>query len=134
MKTKDEQRQQQIQGSLHFGRDDRVLVVRANSRFPSGMTIKRRETLVGACGGFAGFHFLEEPDDDHAEEAEEREPAKNVDEGPCGGLALKLLVEAGLRGGEGVGVSIVGGEGLLGALEEGAAVAQSALSCDASGC
>jgi hypothetical protein len=30
-----------------------------------------RSFLVGAGGGFAGFYFLEEPDDDYAEETEE---------------------------------------------------------------
>ena len=63
------------------------------------------EQLVGAGGAFAGFYFFEEPDDAYAEEAEEREPAEDVDEGPVGGLALELLVDRGLGGGEGVGVA-----------------------------
>ncbi len=64
---------------------------------------------MGAGGGFAGFYFFEEPDDADAEEAEEGEPAEDVDEGPVGGLALELLIERGLGGGEGVG----GAEGSL---------------------
>ncbi len=58
---------------------------------------------MGSGGGFAGFYFFEEPDDAYAEEAEKGEPAKDVDEGPVGGLALELLVECGLGWGESVG-------------------------------
>ncbi len=64
--------------------------------------------LVGSGGGFAGFYFLEEPDDSYAEEAEEGKPAEDVYEGPVGGLALELTVEGRLRGGEGIG----GAEGI----------------------
>ena len=58
--------------------------------------MKECEVLVGAGGRFAGFYFFEEPDYAYAEEAEEREPAEDVDEGPVGGLALELLIEPGL--------------------------------------
>ena len=58
---------------------------------------------MGAGWGFAGFYFFEEPDYSYAEEAEQREPAEDVDEGPVGGLAAELLVDHCLRGGEGVG-------------------------------
>ena len=54
--------------------------------------------LVGAGGGFAGFYFLEEPDDSYAEETEEGEPAEDVYEGPVGGLALELPVHRRLGG------------------------------------
>src|SRR5258707_2512091 len=67
---------------------------------------------VGAGGGFTGLYFFEEPDDAYAEEAEEGEPAEDVDEGPVGGLALELLIEGGCGGVGGVGFAEVGGEGL----------------------
>src|SRR5258708_9952669 len=68
--------------------------------------------LVGAGGGFTGLYFFEEPDDAYAEEAEEGEPAEDVDEGPVGGLALELLIEGGCGGGGGGGFAEGGGEGL----------------------
>src|SRR5438445_3128032 len=68
------------------------------------------EALVGSGGGFAGFYFFEEPDDAYAEEAEEGEPAEDVDEGPVGGLALQLQIESGLGGIGGVGLAEVAGE------------------------
>src|SRR5258708_38554174 len=67
--------------------------------------------LVGAGGGFAGFYFFEEPDDADAEEAEEGEPTEDVDEGPVGGLALKLHVMGGLGWVGGGGFGGVSGEG-----------------------
>src|SRR5579875_1651439 len=51
--------------------------------------------LVGAGGASAGLYALEEPDDDDATEREQREPAKDVNEGPGGGLVEKLPIEAG---------------------------------------
>jgi len=57
-----------------------------------------------------GFYFFEEPDDAYAEETEEREPAEDVDEGPVGGLALELLIEAGLGRIGGIGFAEVAGE------------------------
>src|SRR5229473_2700217 len=66
---------------------------------------------MGSGGGFAGFYFFEEPDDAYAEEAEEGEPAEDVDEGPVGGLALELTVEGGCGRVCGVGFAEVGGEG-----------------------
>ena len=61
---------------------------------------------MGAGWGFAGFYLFEEPDDAYAEEAEEREPAEDVDEGPERGLATELLVECGLGGIDGVRLSV----------------------------
>lgn len=43
------------------------------------------------------LYLLEEPDHDNAGEAEQREPAEDIDEGPTERLALKLPVEHGLR-------------------------------------
>ena len=39
--------------------------------------------LVGSGGAFASFYFFEEPDDDYAEKAEQREPAEDIYEGPA---------------------------------------------------
>ena len=44
--------------------------------------------LVGSGRAFAGFYFLEEPDNSYAEETKEREPAEDIDEGPVSGLTL----------------------------------------------
>src|SRR5580704_5337281 len=68
--------------------------------------------LVGSGGAFAGLYFFEEPDDADAEEAEEREPAEDVDEGPVGSLTSELLVERGLGGAQSVGVTEPAGEKL----------------------
>ena len=68
---------------------------------------------MGAGGGFAGLYFFEEPDDSYAEEAEEREPAEDVYEGPVGSLTLELAVEGCLRRSEGVGGAEGVGEELL---------------------
>ncbi len=85
-----------------FAQDDTSFIVR-----------RTNEGLVGSGGGFAGFYFFEEPDDSYTEEAEEGEPAEDVDEGPVGGLAAELAVESGLGGREGVGGAEVGGEEVL---------------------
>jgi hypothetical protein len=63
-----------------FGRNDDLFVGYET-------TTATERDLVCAGGWFAGFYFFEEPDDAYAEEAEEREPAEDVDEGPVGGLA-----------------------------------------------
>src|SRR6185437_6971984 len=77
----------------------------------SSFHIRYVETLlVGACGAFAWFYLLEEPDDDDAAEAEQGEPAEDVDEGPVEGLALELLVEHGLGRVGGVGFAEESGE------------------------
>src|SRR5438552_4139791 len=65
----------------------------------------RTKALVGSDGGLAGFYFFEEPDDAYAEEAEEGEPAEDVDEGPGRGLALELQIKRRLGGSEAVGRS-----------------------------
>jgi len=93
--------------------------------------------LVGSGGAFAWFYFLEEPDDDDAGEAEEGEPAEDVDEGPGGGLAEELVVEGGAGGEEGVVGAHGGSEGVLGVAEEGSGYGSggvyAALAEDASG-
>ena len=53
----------------------------AASRLRSKMT-GSRERLVGSGRRFAGFYFFEHPDGEDAAEAEEREPAEDIDEGP----------------------------------------------------
>jgi hypothetical protein len=59
--------------------------------------------LVSSGGAFAGLHLFEEPNDADAEEAEQREPAEDVNKGPVGGLAAQLLIHRRLGGGKGVG-------------------------------
>ena len=58
---------------------------------------------MGGGGRVAGVDFFEEPGDGKAEEAEQGEPAEDIDEGPEGGLAVEFAVEQGLGGMEGVG-------------------------------
>ncbi len=52
--------------------------------------------LVDAGWGLAGFYFLEEPDEEDAGDAEQGEPAEDVDEGPVGRLLGQHLVEGAL--------------------------------------
>src|ERR1017187_1207349 len=58
--------------------------------------------LVSSGGRFTGLDLLEQPGDRQADEAEDREPAEDVDEGPESGLTSELLIEKALRRGEGV--------------------------------
>src|SRR5579875_2546434 len=60
--------------------------------------------LVGADRRLAGFGSPEEPDEAYADEADERGPAEDVDEGPQQSLLAKLLVERGCGGVPGVGL------------------------------
>ena len=50
-----------------------------------------------SSGTAARFHLFEEPDDNDAAEAEEREPAEDVNKSPIERLALKFPVEHRLR-------------------------------------
>ncbi len=87
----------EIQGSLHLSDGETVAKMGHPSFCATTTTVLRLSAkddnvdvdgmLVGSGGRLAGFYFFEEPDDAYAEEAEEREPAEDVDEGPVGGLA-----------------------------------------------
>ena len=83
---KDRQLQEQPQVfRLHHSQIARVVSARMTD-FLAGVDVVIRG-LVGSGRGFAGLYFFEEPDYAYAEEAEEGEPAEDVDEGPVGGLA-----------------------------------------------
>jgi hypothetical protein len=86
------------------------MTAKAKTDSSTSLRNDKQKRLVGGGGGFAGFYFFEEPDDADTEEAEEGEPAEDVDEGPVGGLALELLIEAGLGWGGGVGFAEVASE------------------------
>ena len=66
---------------------------------------------MSSGGGFAGFNFFEDPDDGDTAEAEESEPSEDVDEGPVEGLLAELEVELSAGCGEGVGGTVVAGDG-----------------------
>lgn len=71
--------------------------------------------LMGAGGGLSGLDLFEGPHDTDAHEAEQREPAEHINEGPQCGLAAQLLIEERLRGMESVCRADDAVEGVLGA-------------------
>src|ERR1700761_7022302 len=72
---------------------------------------------MSAGGRLAGLDLLEGPDDSDAHEAEQREPAEDIYEGPECGLAAELLIERGLGRGCGVGRTEGVGECVLRGVE-----------------
>src|SRR6185437_183455 len=52
---------------------------------------------VRTDGTAAGLHLFEEPDHNNAAEAEQRQPAEEIDERPVERLALELSIDHGLR-------------------------------------
>src|SRR5947209_8120419 len=68
---------------------------------------------MGAGRRFAGLDLAEGPDDENANEAEQRKPAEDVDERPEGSLARELAIEKRLRRVQRIGRADVPADGLL---------------------